>query len=79
MIIPTKTVKVFPNNKPWITKPIRTLLNEEKIAFQTGDKEHRKRIQIRLRTELRKGQRAFKKKIEEQFGTGRMKDAWEGL
>ena len=79
MIIPTKTIKVFTNNKPWITKSIKTLLNEKKFAFQKGDKEHRKQIQTRLRTELRKGQRIFKEKIEKQFGTGRRKDAWEGL
>ena len=79
MIIPTKTIKVSPNNKPWITKSVTALLNEKKIAFQKGDKEHRKQIQTRLRAELRKGQRIFKEKIEKQFGSGRMKDAWEGL
>ena len=47
--------------------------------FQKGDKEHRKQIQPRLTTELRKGQRIFKEKIEKQFGAGRMRDAWEGL
>ena len=52
---------------------------EKKIAFQKGDKEHRKQIQTRLRTELRKGQRIFKEKIEKQFGTGRIRDAWKGL
>ena len=55
MIIPTKSIKVFPKNKLWIAKTIKTLLNEKKIAFQKGDKEHRKQIQTRLRTELRKG------------------------
>ena len=79
MIIPTKTTKVFPNNNPWITKSIKALLNEKKIAFRTGDREHRKRIQTRLRAELRKGQRTFKDKIEKQFGTGSMKDVLEGL
>ena len=79
MIIPTKTNKVFPNNQPWITKLIKTFLKEKKIAFQKGDKEHRKQIQTRLRTDLRKGQRTFKERIEKQFGTGRMRDAWEGL
>ena len=79
MIIPIKTIKVFPNNKPWITKSIKTFLNGKKTAFQKGDKEHRKQIQTRLRAELRKGQRTFKEKIEKQFVTGRMKDVWEGF
>ena len=78
MIIPTKTVKVFPN-KQQMTKSVKTFLNEKKIAFQKGDKEHRKQIQTRLRAELRKGQRTFKEKIGKQFGTGRMREAWEGL
>ena len=71
--------QLFPSKKPWITKSIKTFLNEKKIAFQKGDKEHRNQIQTRLRTELRTGQRTFKEKIEKQFGTGRMRDAWEGL
>ena len=79
MIIPTKTIKVFPNNKPWITKSIETLLNEKKIVFQTGDRLHRKRMQSRLRTELRKGQRTFKDKMGKQFGAGGMTAALEGL
>ena len=62
-----------------MTKSIETLLNEKKIAFQEGDKEHRKQIQTGLRTELRKAHRIVKEKIEKQFGTGRMKDAWERL
>ena len=50
MIIPAKSIKAFPKNKPWITKSIKTLLNEKKIAFRIGDKEHRKQIQTRLWT-----------------------------
>ena len=79
MIIPTKTIKAFPNNKQWITKSIKTLLNEQKITFQTGERENRKRIQTGLRVELRRGQRTVKDKIEIQFGTGRMRYECEGL
>ena len=50
-----------------------------KIAFQTVDREYRKRIQSRLRAGLRTGQRTFKDKLEKHFGIGRMRDAWEGL
>ena len=38
MLISSKTVKVFPNNKTWISKSIKSTLNEKKIAFQTGDR-----------------------------------------
>ena len=33
MLISTKTVKVFPNNKPWISKSIKSALNEKKDSF----------------------------------------------
>ena len=36
MLIPTKMVKIFPNNKPWITKALKKTINEKKIAFQSN-------------------------------------------
>ena len=47
MLISTKTIKVFPNNKTWISKSIKSTLNEKKIAFQTGDRAERKRVQAK--------------------------------
>ena len=33
MVVPTNTVKVFSNNKPWITKALKSTLNVKEIAF----------------------------------------------
>ena len=79
MLISTKTVIVFPNNKTWISKSIESTLNEKKIAFQTGDRAERKRVQAKLTRELREGKREYRAKIEKQFQTGNMADAWDGL
>ena len=79
MLISTKTVKVFPNNKTWISKSIKSTLNEKKIAFQTGDRAERKRVQAKLTRELREGKREYRAKVEKQFQTGNMADAWDGL
>ena len=35
-LIQTKTVMIFPNNKPWITKEIRRILIEKIITFLNG-------------------------------------------
>ena len=67
MLISTKTVKVFPNNKTWISKSIKSTLNEKKIAFQTGDRAERKRVQAKLTKELREGKREYRAKIEKRF------------
>ena len=37
MVIQTKTVRIFLNNKPWITKELKGILNEKKHAFLNGD------------------------------------------
>lgn len=36
-VITTKTVKVFSNNKPWLSKDLKMCLNEEKVAFLIGE------------------------------------------
>lgn len=39
MIIPCKTIKSFPNNKPWVTREIKIAINNKKSAFKNGDKD----------------------------------------
>ena len=77
--IATKTIKLFPNNKPWISKSLKATLNEKKIAFRTGDKAERKRVQAKLRKEIQAAKRKYKEKVESQFEHGSIADAWKGL
>ena len=79
MSISTKTVKVFPSNKAWISKSIKSTLNEKKIAFQTGDRAERKRVHAKLTRKSREGEREYMAKIEKQFQMGNMAGAWDGL
>ena len=32
-VITSKSVRIFPNNKPWVTKDLNTYLNKKKYAF----------------------------------------------
>ena len=36
LIIPRRTIKVFKNNKPWMTKEIKESMLNKKIAFKHG-------------------------------------------
>lgn len=36
--IPTRTVRCFLNNKPWITSDVKALLNNKKRAFLSGNR-----------------------------------------
>lgn len=37
-IIPTKMVKVYPNNKMYVTKDIKQVINLRKLAFKNKDR-----------------------------------------
>ena len=41
-VVPTATIKTFPNRKPWIDGSIRTKLKERSTAFKSGqdDRKH---------------------------------------
>ena len=34
----SKTVRIFPNNKPWVTKELKIYPNKKKYAFMRGNK-----------------------------------------
>lgn len=43
-IIPKRSIKVFPNNKPWVTPALKQLLNQKKWLFKSGGSREEKKI-----------------------------------
>ena len=66
-IIPTKKVKIFPNNKPYISKSLKHTINQNKISFQTGDTIEQKRVQIILTSEIREAKKEYTDRVEKKF------------
>ena len=77
--IPTKQVKVFPNNKPWITKPVKNIINKKKGVFGKGDKAELKAVQKELKSVLAREKSNYKSKIEDHFKHNNMKKVWQGM
>ncbi|KAK0145761.1 RNA-directed DNA polymerase from mobile element jockey [Merluccius polli] len=77
--VPSKLVRCFPNNKPWVTSEIKTLLNEKKRVFRLGDKEELRRVQKELRQKIRKGKDNYRRKLEKQLEQKNARDVWRGL
>ncbi|KAI4894024.1 hypothetical protein NFI96_002878 [Prochilodus magdalenae] len=50
--VPTKTVRCFPNNKPWITSDVKDILNQQERAFRDGNWTELKRVQGELKVQL---------------------------
>ncbi|GFR71213.1 reverse transcriptase [Elysia marginata] len=77
--IPTKTIKVFSNNKPWVTKDIKQILNRKKIAFQNKRDNDIKSIHKEVRATIRQGKESYRRKIEKYFKNNDMRKVWQGM
>lgn len=78
-VIPTKQVKLYPNNKPWVTKDLKQCLNNKKVAFLQGDTHRVKQFNSELRRKTRLAKLHYKNKVKEKFTTGNAREAWQGL
>ena len=79
MLVPSKVVTVYPNNKPWITKDVIHLLNEKKYALSNNDVLQSKKIQKELNVCIHNAKVNYKTKVENMFRSNNTKDAWKGL
>ena len=78
-IVPTKRVKCFANNKPWVTKGLKTILTEKKQAFKENDRTRVKHINKELKKEIARSKKEYKTKIEGMFHENKSRDAWLGV
>ena len=78
-VIKTKSVIVYPNNKPWVNKNLKECLNKKKHAFIKGNIEDYKEKEREYRQAAFRAKIEYKNKVEEKFGSGNIRDAWTGL
>lgn len=52
-IVPARTVTCYANNKPWITKDIKDILNDKKRVFRDGNRDEGKGVQGVLKLKIR--------------------------
>ena len=78
-IVPTVTVRCFPNNKLWVTRDIKVLLNEKKRAFRDGDREQMRRVQREVKERIQQGKDSYRRKLEHKLQQNNLKDVWSGM
>lgn len=71
-IVPTEKVSCFSNNKPWINKDIKGLLNRKKRAFMAKDRKDLRTVQKELKRKLREARNSYKENIEAKMGQKKM-------
>ncbi len=52
-VVPTKTIRIYPNQKPWINSDVRSALSARTSAFKSGNTDDRKQASYDLRRSIK--------------------------
>ncbi len=78
-VVLTKTIHVYPNQKPWINSDVRSALSVRTSAFKSGNTDDRKQVSYDLRKSIKAAKRQYKNKVEEQFINNNPRSMWQGI
>lgn len=79
LVIPTKNIKVYPNNKSYITKDIKEIINRWNVAFRNKDPKEIKVTEKELKSKMRKAKEAHRQCLEETFRPKNNKKVWDTI
>ncbi len=75
-VVPTKIIRIYPNQKPWINSDVRSALSARTSAFKSGNTDDRKQASYDLRRSIKAAKRQYRNKVEEQFNTNNARHMW---
>ncbi len=78
-VVPTKTIRIYPNQKPWINSDVRAALSAQTSAFKSGNIDDGKQASYDLRKSIKAAKRQYINKVEEQFNTNNARSMWQGI
>ena len=74
-----KCIQVYPNQKPWMTGEVRTLLKARNTAFRCGDGAQYSAARASLRRGIRVAKTAYQRRIVEHLSSNNMRQVWQGV
>lgn len=78
-VIPRKTTKIFPNDKPWISNKLKHLLTEKKKAYWNQDDTAKRDMQRQIKRQIQLDKYRYRQKIEAMLVSGNILEAWQGI
>ncbi len=78
-VVPTKTIRIYPNQKPWINSDVRSALSVRTSAFKSGNIDNQKQASYDLRRSIKAAKRQYKNKVEEHFNNNNPRSMWQGI
>ena len=70
-------MKVYPNSKPWVSKSLKSLLQEKKRAFREGNSTQLRELQNEIKCEIKAGNNKYKDKIKTPLRMNNLGTAWD--
>ena len=77
--IQNKTVRVYPNNKPWITSKLKDIIKAKRDAFIAQDQQKLKTLHGEMKREITDAKQKYKEKLESHFQANKSREAWQCL
>ncbi len=74
-----KYVRVFPNQKPWMTSEVHTLLRARDMAFKSGERALYSAARGNLKRGIKTAKLAYKRRIEGHFTGNNTRRVWQGV
>ena len=74
-----KIIRVFPNQKPWMTSQVHTLLRARDAAFRSGDRALYRAARADLKSGITRAKADHKERIESHLSSNNAREVWRGI
>lgn len=79
MIIPCKRVKIYPNNKPWVSVSVKACIQRKAMAFKNGSASDLHSATKELKMEIIKSKHKYKLDLESKMAANNLGSAWASM
>ncbi len=75
-IVSSKRVKIYPNNRPWVTKSVKSCVKKKKCAFKKGVAPDLLLATKELKTEILRAKQKYRSELENKMAAN---TAWSSM
>ncbi len=76
MTIPCKRVKMYPNNKPWVTKSVKSSIQKKRLSFKQGEAHDLRIATKELKLDILRAKQHSKSELEGKMAANNLGSAW---
>ena len=74
-----RQIRVYPNQKPWLTREVQRLLRERNTAFRSGDQAIYSAARANLKRGIKGAKSDYRRRIEAHLDSNNSRQVWQGV